>query len=136
MSRNPCLRKIVPSLIGAAFLMAAPMMPAFADAASEVVTAATHASLAAGSAKIEGVHTHLHHTLNCLVGPHGDGFDTKELNPCAQAGAGAIPDMKDASKKAALEAAAGKARDGIAATDLATAQKDAAATEKMLKAVK
>ena len=43
-----------------------------------------------------GVQAHLHHTLNCLVGPGGDGFDAKQMNPCAQAGNGAIPDAKDA----------------------------------------
>src|SRR2546423_1794048 len=91
---------------------------AFADAASEVVTAATHASLAAGAADIAGVHTHLHHALNCLVGPKGDGFDAKELNPCAQGGSGAIPDTTDAARKSSLEAAAAKARSGIAANDM------------------
>ena len=109
---------------------------ALADAASEVVTAGTHASLAAGAADIAGVHTHLHHVLNCLVGPKGSGFDAKELNPCAQSGNGAIPDTSDAGKKASLESAAAKARAGIAATDYKTAQKDAADLASMLKPAK
>ena len=109
---------------------------AFADAASEVVTAGTHASLAAGSADIAGVHTHLHHALNCLVGPKGDGFDAKELNPCAQNGNGAIPDTTDAGKKSSLETAATKARAGLTATDYKAAQKDAADLAAMLKPAK
>jgi hypothetical protein len=60
-------------------------------------------------------------------------FD-KQMNPCAHAGAGAIPDTTDAAKRKALEAAAAKARDGIAATDFAAAQKAAAETSSMLKA--
>jgi hypothetical protein len=107
--------------------------PAWADAGSEVVTAATHASLAAGSADIAGVHMHLHHALNCLVGPKGAGFDAKELNPCAQNGNGAIPDTTDAAKKSSLEAAAAKARAGIAVADYKAAQKDATDLASMLK---
>ena len=121
-------------LIGAC-AAAALVLPcaALADAHSEIVNAATHAGLAAGSADIAGVHTHLHHALNCLVGPGGNGFDANEMNPCAQAGNGAIPDTPDAAKKAALEAAAAKARAGIADADLAAARKTATDTAAMLK---
>jgi hypothetical protein len=113
------------------------LMPvALADANSEVVTAATHASLAAGASDLAGTHTHLHHTLNCLVGPGGNGFDAKELNPCAQNGKGAIPDTTDPTKKASLEKAADKVRAGIAAADFKTAQADASAVATMLKPAK
>jgi hypothetical protein len=105
-----------------------------ADASSETVTAKTHAELAAGASDINGVHSHLHHALNCLVGPGGKGFDAKEMNPCAQSGKGAIPDTADASKKASREAAAEKAREGLAASDLKAARSDASATASMLKA--
>src|ERR1043165_5971629 len=110
--------------------------PACADANSETVTAATHAQLAAGASDLKGVQTHLHHTLNCLVGPGGNGFDAKELNPCAQSGHGAIPDTMDPAKKKELEAAADKARAGIAATDMKSAQGDASAVSAALKAGK
>jgi hypothetical protein len=105
-----------------------------ADAGSETVTAATHAELAAGASDVNGVHSHLHHALNCLVGPGGKGFDAKEMNPCAQSGKGAIPDTADASKKASLEAAAEKTREGLAASDLKAARSAASATASMLKA--
>ena len=104
-----------------------------ADSASETVTAMTHANLAAAAADINGVHMHLHHALNCLVGPNGNGFDAKELNPCANAGRGAIPDATDAAKKKTLGAAADKLRAGIASSDLKTAQQAGTDAATMLK---
>lgn len=106
---------------------------ALADAASETVTAATHADLASQASDIKGVHTHLHHVVNCLVGPEGNGFDANELNPCANAGKGAIPDTTDAAKQKSLNAAADKARAGIMAADLKTAQQDARDASTLLK---
>jgi hypothetical protein len=106
---------------------------ALADAASETVTAMTHANLAAQGSDIAAVHMHLHHTVNCLVGPAGAGFDAKELNPCTNAGNGAIPDTASSARKQSLQAAVSKAESGIAATDLASARKIAAATATMLK---
>lgn len=105
-----------------------------ADASSEVVTAATHAELAAGASDLNTVHAHLHHALNCLVGPGGEGFDSKELNPCAQSGKGAIPDTADAAKKKTLETAAERLRAGIAASDMKAAQAAGSETASMLKA--
>lgn len=121
-------------LIGAA-VAAALFLPAtaWADAHSEIVNAGMHAGFAAGAPDIAGVHAHLHHTLNCLVGPNGNGYDAKELDPCAQAGHGAIPDTADADKKTALEAAAAKARAGIASGELAAAKQDATDARAMLK---
>jgi hypothetical protein len=110
--------------------------PAVADASSETVTAGTHAGLAANAGDLDGVHTHLHHTLNCLVGPGGNGFDAKALNPCAQSGHGAIPDTADAAKKASLESAADKVRAGLASSDMKEARADASAAASLLKSGK
>jgi hypothetical protein len=104
-----------------------------ADAHSEIVNAGEHAGYAAASTDMATVQAHLHHTLNCLAGPGGNGFDAKQMNPCAQSGKGAIPDTADAKKKAALEAAAAKVREGLASADMAAAKKDATDTEAMLK---
>jgi hypothetical protein len=117
-------------------MMLSPLPVLAADAAGEIATAATHADLASKASDLAGTQMHLHHTLNCLVGPNGQGYDPKNINPCANAGTGAIPDTTDAGKKAALEAAANLARSGIAATDKGTAQKDAVATANALKAIK
>jgi hypothetical protein len=125
-------------LLGAAIaaLVLIPLPVMAADVAGEISTAATHATLAAQATALDGVHTHLHHTLNCLVGPGGSGFDAKQINPCAGSGAGAIPDESDAAKKKALEGAADTTRAGIAAADMATATKAANRVASELKAVK
>jgi hypothetical protein len=102
---------------------------ASADEAAEVTTAGQHAGMAAGSADIKMVHTHLHHVVNCLVGPSGDGFDKAAGNPCDGKGNGAIADGGD---KAKLEAVVAKAQDGIKSDDLATAKKDASDAQAML----
>jgi hypothetical protein len=125
-------------LTGAALaaLLLAPLPVFAADPSGEIVTAATHADLASKAADLAGTQMHLHHALNCLVGPGGTGFDAKNINPCANAGAGAIPDTADATKKAALMAAADTARAGLVAGDKATAQKAASQAAAALKAVK
>jgi hypothetical protein len=118
----------------AALLLALPAVAA--DAAGEIKTAATHASLAADAGALDGVHMHLHHALNCLVGPGGDGFDAKQINPCSGSGNGAIPDESDGAKKKSLEEVAAKLRTGIAESDLAKAQKTARQVGEMLTVVK
>jgi len=120
----------------AAALLLGPLPAMAADVAGEITTAATHADLAAKASDLAGTQMHLHHALNCLVGPGGTGFDPKNINPCANSGSGAIPDTTDAAKKASLEAAANLARAGIAASDLATAQTSATETATALKAIK
>ncbi len=123
-------KKLISALagVGAAALLAAPLPALAADAHGEAVTAATHADLAAKAADMAGTQMHLHHALNCLVGPSGKDFDAKNMNPCANSGSGAITDETDPVKKAGLEKAADDARKALAATDLASAQRDATMT--------
>ena len=99
-----------------------------ADAAKEAAMAARHAGLASKAADVKTVHTHLHHVVNCLVGPKGEGFDANEANPCASLGDGAIPDTTDSEMKAMLMDALKTANAGLGSDDLATAQKNAAET--------
>lgn len=106
---------------------------ALADGPQAINTAAAHAGLAAQAADINGVHTHMHHVLNCLVGPGGNGFDAAPGNPCANAGGGAIPQTADAAMKAKLETAAGQIRAGIGNNDVAAAKKVATDVQAMLK---
>lgn len=110
-------------------------LKARADAHGELVTAMTHADLAGKAADIDGVHMHLHHALNCLAGPGGAGYDAKQMNPCANAGKGAIPDATDAAKKKALEDAAKSLTAGIAETDIAKAKADAASAASKIMSV-
>jgi hypothetical protein len=125
------MRKFVVAGLALAAL-AAPA--AFADAHSEVVQAETHAGLAAKADTLDGVHQHLHHALNCVVGPKGTGYDAKEMNPCANAGNGAMPDTTDAAKKKSLQAAADELTAAIAMTDEAKAKAGATKAATMLKA--
>ena len=127
-------RFAIAALAASGLLVVAPALAA--DAGGEITNAATHAGLAAQASDIGGVHMHLHHAVNCLVGPSGAGFDSKEMNPCANSGKGAIPDSSDPQTKQQLEAAVAKANSGIAATDLAAAQKDASDSAGILKTVK
>ena len=110
---------LITGLAGGALLFST---AAFADLAGELSTAQTHAGLAAKGADINAVHMHLHHALNCLVGPGGAGFDAGQANPCASAGKGILVDSTDAAQKAKLQVAVADANKGIAATDLAAAQ--------------
>jgi hypothetical protein len=118
--------RLLPGAIAlTAFAVLAPGA-ASADAAQAKAAAAQHAGLAAASGDLDGVRRHLHHVLNCLVGPDGEGFDESAGNPCAQAG-GAIPQTDDAAMRDDLMAVADEVRAAIMGGDLAAAQ--AAATE-------
>jgi hypothetical protein len=112
-------------LAGIAALIAT---PALADLSAELSTAQTHAGMASTQTDVAKVHVHLQHALNCLVGPNGAGYSTAHGDPCSKAyGMGAVGDASGA-QKAKLETAVASAKAGIAASDLATAQKDAKAT--------
>jgi len=107
--------------------LAALPLAAFAasDASQEITTAATHASLSSKADSLKMAHAHLHHTLNCLVGPNGPGYDSKAENPCKDMGGGAIPDTTDEAKKRSLEHVAAQARAALKSKSLETVQKDA-----------
>ena len=122
------------ALAGAPLLIAATAFAA--DLGSELNNAGQHAGLAAQAADINGVHTHMHHALNCLVGPGGDGFDAKQMNPCAQSGGGAIPDEADQMKKTKLMAAKNDLTKGIAEMDIAAAKADATAAQTAIASAK
>ena len=113
-------------------------VPAFAagDLKGEIVNAIEHAEYSAAATDIQTAHMHLHHALNCIVGPSGNGFDATQMNPCAHSGDGIIPDSADAKSKATLESAAAKAREGLATNDLHAAQADATAVATTLKSLK
>lgn len=111
----------IAGLAGAALLLAAPAFAAVALSA-EISQAHSHATFAAKAATIDAAHMHMHHSLNCLVGPKGEGFDASQMNPCKNAGNGAITDETDAAKKAKLESAKADLMKGLTETDLKTAQ--------------
>ena len=120
--------------MGLSFLVVNPAAAADtkADVKKEIATAEQHAGYAKVASELKMVHTHLHDTINCLVGPNGKTFDAKALNPCKDLGNGAIPDADPAMKKE-LQAPLDKARAGLKSKELAAAQKDAGEVEAMLK---
>jgi len=127
------IRKHALTIASAALLLGVSSVAFAADAAKEISTAATHAGYAVDATEMKTVQAHLHHTVNCLVGPNGKGFDATQANPCKDQGGGAIADTTDAAKKKSLEAAAAKAMDGLKKTDMAAAKKDASEAQAILK---
>jgi hypothetical protein len=71
---------------------------AFAQSAgnpeAEIKTAIAHAGYAGKAEALNGVHLHLHHVLNCMVGPQDKLFDAAAGNPCKGEGNGALSDIK------------------------------------------
>lgn len=121
------------SLAGIIIVAVLPASALAADPAQEAATGAVHAGLAAQATTIEQVHMHLHHTVNCLVGPKGQGFDAKEANPCQKLGNGAIPDTTDSATKAKLTTALASAEAGLKSEDLSAAKKSATEAQAALK---
>lgn len=110
--------------------MALPVAAQTADAggavAKQASTASAHAGMALGATDLKMAQTHLHHVVNCLVGPSGKGFDVGAGNPCDGMGHGGIVDAKgDAATESRLQAALAQARQGLEATTLDGAHADA-----------
>jgi len=85
-------------LAGAATWMLAQsaLVTAAGDPSAELKTAVTHAGFAAKYETMKEVTLHLHHALNCLVGPQDKLFDAAAGNPCHGQGNGYLPDQKAA----------------------------------------
>lgn len=125
--------------LGAATLFFAALPYAtFANDASvqkEVTTAHAHALMAAGADSLKMTHTHLHHVINCLVGPDGAGFDAKAADPCKGMGSGALPDAaSQAGLHGQLEKALQAARHGVDADNLDKAHQSASKAAQALSA--
>lgn len=93
---------------------------AWADAANEAVTALKHAYLAAHADNVAEVHANLQRAVNCLVGPKDSQFNSKEANPCAKDGNGAIADTSDPARKKHLQNAVEMAERAIVSSDFST----------------
>lgn len=105
------------------------------NAAKEISTAEVHATLASTVKDVSMIHAHLHHTLNCLVGPKGKLFDPKAEDPCKGMGNGALNDLGNAPKvRAKLELAVKHASRGLRAGKYSTAHAAAVRTAALVKA--
>lgn len=120
------------ALVGA-LLLASTALAQGGDAAKELATARTHAQLAAASQSVVVAKMHLHHVINCLVGPHGDGFDASAGNPCKGMGDGAQQDAQgDRAKLDQVSHALAYARRGVAAKDLSAVHEATAGVVKSI----
>jgi len=109
---------------------------AYADSAAQIATAAQQAGLAANAPDLRQARTYLHQVMNCLVGPRDGDFDKAVPNPCAQQGNGAYADATNPDVKVKLQTAMSLVADGIAASDEATAKKNAADAQSQLAGLK
>lgn len=92
----------------------------------QVSTATAHAALALGAADLKMTQVHLHHVINCLVGPAGEGYDATQDNPCKGMGQGAMVDAKgDSTRESQLQAAVTQATQGLKAATVSEAHADA-----------
>ena len=125
MTKN--LAHFMPALLLACALpMAAQAADGNAATSRQVATATAHAGMALGASDLKMAHAHLHHVVNCLVGPSGKAFDAKAADPCKGQGQGAIVDAKgDAATEARLHTALGEAEQGLKTTTLDSAHADA-----------
>lgn len=126
--------RIVSAVLGGALALMMSSSVFAENAAAEVKAAAVHAGLAASAGDVKGVQTHLHHALNCLVGPDGDGFDANEMNPCQGMGSGAIPGTMDDAQKAHLQDVVDTVQGGLDTGDYEEAKEAAMNAAEMLKA--
>lgn len=100
------------------------------NANREIATAKVHATVATQIDTVAGAQLHLHHVVNCLVGPHGNGWDAaaeaKSENHCTDLGNGAIADAKhDAAVRHDAETALHAAQAGLKANTLDAVHRDA-----------
>jgi hypothetical protein len=77
-------------------LAPSPLVSAAGDPSAELNTAVTHAGFAAKYETMKEITLHLHHALNCLVGPQDKLFDAAAGNPCQGQGNGYLSDQKAA----------------------------------------
>jgi hypothetical protein len=119
--------------------------PAFAGIGEELTIAQTHALLAfrtggRGERGIATAQTHLHHVINCLVGPGGAGYDVTPplMDPCAadKSNKGALNDATSADQKQKIQSAIDLARASLAITDNARLQEQTTALADAIGAAK
>ena len=101
---------------------------------TEMKTAMAHAGYAAKAEALNGVHMHLHHVLNCMVGPQDKLFDGAAGNPCKDQGTGVLPELKGRMNQQYYEATlvAQIAGQGIASNNLPEAKAAARVAELIL----
>lgn len=113
--------------LGTAFAVGGCGSASAADTASQQANIAhIHALMAQNAKTVPAAHAHLHHVINCLVGPKGAGFDARAGDPCNGQGNGAISDAaKDKALQGKLRGALDDAQAGLKSESLPAVQADA-----------
>jgi len=112
-------------IVGITLALGASACAAHAQSAqNEISTAHAHALMAQNATSVAMAHTHLHHVINCLVGPGCNGFDASAGDPCKGKGAMAASSA-DHALHAKLQSALGDAQAGLKSESLAAVQQDA-----------
>lgn len=104
-------------------------LAATGNANKEIATAIIHANVASKVDSIDGVHLHLHHVLNCVLGPHSIQYSAaaEKLSAykCVGLGNGALPDSHDPAVRSDLQQVVKLADRGIQTRQFATAHQSA-----------
>lgn len=112
-------------MVGIALVLGTSACAAYAQSAqNEISTAHAHALMAQNATSVAMAHAHLHHVINCLVGPGGSGFDAAAGDPCKGKGVMAATSTNHALH-ARLESVLGDAQTGLKSESLAVIQQDA-----------
>lgn len=141
MNRSFKLAYLAWLLVPVATVAVAATVPTSATTARQGVSnAKIHASVAARIDTLPGVHLHLHHVLNCLVGPHGKLYSAKaealSAYHCDQIPYGAADDPHASPKVHKLaDAAVQEALAGIHAENVQAGHRDAAQVIQTLDAI-
>lgn len=113
--------------LGSALSLTAVAAPGHAN--KEIATAIIHANVASKVDSLSGVHLHLHHVLNCVLGPHSKQYSAaaEKLSAykCVGLGDGALPDSRDPAVRRDLQQVAKHADGGIQATQFNAAHEAA-----------
>jgi len=128
--------RFISILAAGAFLISTGVNAAPVQFGKEIAAAATHAGLAAQESEIAGVHMHLHHTMNCLVGPKGEGYSAKDMDPCSALGNGAVVDAATRSTVLGVNTAILGTKKGLEEQDVTKAKEIAAEVNKLLLNIK
>ena len=114
MESRAISRKVLVVLAHIVLLAPALVFAAGGGAKMEIKTAVEHAAFASKAGDVAKTHWHLHHVINCLVGPNGEGFDASAGNPCKGQGNGALNDLGGSmQEKAILDQALALAKVGV-----------------------
>lgn len=123
------------ALISAGVFAATPAFGAGGNVRDEISTAIEHSGYASEVKTTAGVHLHLHHVVNCLVGPHGHGFYPPAGDPCHGMGNGALNDLSGNSRtRDELRRALREAKVGLREKGFEPAHATALRVRKMLEA--